>query len=242
VSPVEKLCGAARGGNPDLFASTAQKRTAGPYKTMWGQTAAPCSCSVRRGIRYSQSRNAPRGEAMLGTKMLRTLGGVAATLAFSTVPIDAAELRVAYVANLFSGDISVIDIATNAVVGTIPVAGAYEVAFSPDGTRAYLPGTYCDRVVCQDGSETVGKVAVIDTASNSVTALVTVGHFPTGLALTPNGDYVYVVNNSGQSVSVFETATNTVVATIPVGPTPWKVAITSDGSRAYVTHSHPGGV
>src|ERR1700682_4719506 len=53
-------------------------------------------------------------------------------------------------------------------------------------------------------------VSVIDTASNTVTATVTVGTFPYGVAINPAGTRVYVTNQLANSVSVLDTASNTV--------------------------------
>src|SRR5262249_45031946 len=71
------------------------------------------------------------------------------------------------------------------------------------------------------GSDTV---SVIATATNTVVATVPVGHFPRGVAITPDGTHAYVANDGSNTVSVIATATNTVVATVPVGSTPFWVA------------------
>ncbi|HVV44525.1 MAG TPA: YncE family protein, partial [Bryobacteraceae bacterium] len=73
-------------------------------------------------------------------------------------------------------------------------------------------------------------------ATKSVIANVTAGSGPAGIAVSPNGQFVYVVNSHGNSVSVIATSTNTVVASIPVGAVPLAVAFTPDGSSAYVTN------
>jgi len=44
-------------------------------------------------------------------------------------------------------------------------------------------------------------------AVNTVTATVTVGSKPTGVAVAPNGGYAYVTNAGGTTVSVIGTAT-----------------------------------
>ena len=41
-----------------------------------------------------------------------------------------------------------------------------------------------------------GSVSEIDTKTNTVVATVTVGGYPTGVAITPNGKHIYVVNNN----------------------------------------------
>ena len=83
-------------------------------------------------------------------------------------------------------------------------------------------------------------VSVIDTATNSVTATIVVGDYPSGVAVNPSGTSVYVANyyisyNEG-TVSVIDTATNSVTATIPVGKGPKGVAVNPSGTRVYVTN------
>ena len=72
-----------------------------------------------------------------------------------------------------------------------------------------------------------------------LTATVTVGNDPTGVAITPNGKYVYVANedalSDNNSVSVISTATNTVTARISVGRSTSSVTVTPNGKYAYVT-------
>ena len=106
------------------------------------------------------------------------------------------------------------DIATNTVVVTIPDISAYEVAITPDGTRAYAAGGFGP-----------GPISVIETASNSVVATIPVGG--NAVAITPNVTRAYVTNaeNPG-TVSVIDTATNSLVATIPIEGQPIAVAIT----------------
>jgi YVTN family beta-propeller protein len=107
------------------------------------------------------------------------------------------------------------------------------VAVTPNGKYAYVIN-----------SANGGSVSVINTATNTVTATVTVGSDPSGVAVTSNGEYAYVTNALGDSVSVISTATNTVTATIPHGQfgEPWGVAVTPNGEYAYVTNKISGTV
>jgi YVTN family beta-propeller protein len=80
-------------------------------------------------------------------------------------------------------------------------------------------------------------VSVISTATNTVTAVINDSSFnmPDGIAVTPDGRKVYVVNNGpnfdGNTVSVIDTGTNTVTETItlPDGKGPNTVSVTPDG-------------
>jgi YVTN family beta-propeller protein len=84
------------------------------------------------------------------------------------------------------------------------------------------------------------SVAVINTATNSVVAVVPVQVQPLAVAITPDGAFAYVTNSGWifgcDSVSVIDTVTNAVVATVPVGRFPIGVAITPDRAFAYVVN------
>ncbi len=136
----------------------------------------------------------------------------------------------AYVTNRSTGNVSVIDTSTNAVVATVPVGGApIAVAITPNAAFAYVTNLSTD------------NVSVINTSTNTVVATVPVGDGPQGVAITPDGAFAYVTNSGSNSVSVINTSTNTVVATVPVGNFPVGISITPDGTRAYVVNSFPIG-
>ena len=118
----------------------------------------------------------------------------------------------AYITNLGSFTVSVIDTATDTVIATILPVGLvpFGVAVSPDGSKVYVTNSVSP----------TGTVSVIDTATNTVSATVPVGIAPFGVAVKPDGSKVYVANQLASTVSVIDTATNTVSATIPVGNQP----------------------
>jgi YVTN family beta-propeller protein len=132
----------------------------------------------------------------------------------------------AYVANSLDDTVSVINTATNTVVGLIPVgSNPVGIAITPDGTRAYVTNFLS------------GSVSVINTATNTVIGTVFVLFLPKGIAITPDGARAYVANTGSDAVSAIDIATNTVIgAPIPVEESPSEIAITPDGTRAYVTN------
>jgi YVTN family beta-propeller protein len=137
---------------------------------------------------------------------------------------------VAYISNTGDGAVFVVDQSTASVVGTIPVGDQpVGVAFSPDGTSAY---------VANFGS----GVSVIETATHSVVATITLGGFPEDVAVSRDGSRVYVSNATANTVTVIETASNGVVATIPVGAAPGALAVTPDGAFVYVSARNGGAV
>jgi YVTN family beta-propeller protein len=92
-------------------------------------------------------------------------------------------------------------------------------------------------------NEDSGSVAMIDTATNTVTTTIPIGSgtnpsaLPSAIAVTPDGTRAYVTNLNPDNVSVIDTARRTVIAKMPVGVLPSGVAVTPDGRLAYVTNA-----
>jgi YVTN family beta-propeller protein len=157
---------------------------------------------------------------------------VADTIAVGVDPVRIAassDGSRAYVANAGSDSISVIDVAQRQVVGTIALASSPgSLVVTPDGAALY---------VMIEG----GQVAVVDTASASVTTAITVGPADLGflgggggIAVSDDGARVYV---TWGELSVIDTATNTVVASNYVGICPTEIALSHDGAGVYVANN-----
>ncbi len=87
-------------------------------------------------------------------------------------------------------------------------------------------------------NNTVGKVTVIDGASNAITAAVTAGANPSAVALNSVTDMVYVANSSSNDVTVIDGATNA-TATVTLGGThPAAIAVNPVTNRIYVMNSY----
>lgn len=143
----------------------------------------------------------------------------------ATITATPVTSEFAYIANALSNTVSVVSIATNTVITSIPV-GKYPwgVFVSPDGTTVYV------------ANESSNSISVIKTATNTVAATIPVGNSPTGLSISPDGSRLYIANDGSNSVSVINTSTNLVISTIAVGLSPLDVSITPDGNYAYVTN------
>lgn len=82
-------------------------------------------------------------------------------------------------------------------------------------------------------------LSVSNSDLNSFFVNTAVGSNPSGLAITPNGQYVYVTNINDNTVSIVSTTTNKVVQTISGFNQPYTVSINPAGTKAYVTNSAP---
>ncbi|MBK8741332.1 MAG: YncE family protein [Betaproteobacteria bacterium] len=110
--------------------------------------------------------------------------------------------------------------------------GPEGVVVNPAGTLVYVVnGLY-------GGSN--GNVSVIDAASNTVTAAISVGVGAEGVVIDPTGTTLYVANRgpgTGSAlgtVSVIDTASEAETMAIPVGLRPVGVAINPAGTLVYV--------
>jgi len=81
-----------------------------------------------------------------------------------------------------------------------------------------------------------GIVQVIDTGTNTITATITVGTgalvAPSGLAITPDGQTLYVADEFGSQLWVIDTATQEVTTTLNVFAQ--ALAVSPDGTQLYV--------
>ena len=175
-----------------------------------------------------------------------------ATGVYAYTPFDAARLA-AYNTPASETDTFIVSVndghggSTQVTVAAIPVAlakasvtatvpgssGAYGVAATPDGTRAY---------VTNSGD---GTVEVIDTdpdsaTFNTVIGRISVGTLPSMVTVSPDGTRAYVSTANGPgSVAVIDTGPlsptyNTVIANVALGSPSYGIAVTPDGTRAYV--------
>ena len=80
------------------------------------------------------------------------------------------------------------------------------------------------------------SVSVFDVFNdaNVRVAEIPVGREPRRLAITPNGNHVFVANMAGNSVSVIDTATRTVIKTIGTASDPFGCVVSLDGTKVYV--------
>jgi YVTN family beta-propeller protein len=157
-----------------------------------------------------------------------------------TVTINAQGTK-AYVTNSNSTTISIIDIATNKIIGTINgFNGPSGMVITPDGRRAYVNNYGASQSVPSGKATTVNVVDL--TTDKIIGDPLEVGLAPAALAITPDGEFVYVINyvdgdiDTG-TVSIIKTSDNSVEMNAIQGLTgPFAIAITPDGQRAYVTN------
>src|SRR6185312_7183164 len=93
-------------------------------------------------------------------------------------------------------------------------------------------------VTNNNGVPAENSISVFDWTTASLVTTIPISPGPTGIAITPNGAFVYVVSSSG-TVSVLAISTNNKVATIPVVLangflSAYRLAISPDGAFVYL--------
>ncbi|WP_329028280.1 YncE family protein [Streptomyces sp. NBC_00690] len=131
----------------------------------------------------------------------------------------------------FDNSVKILNLATGAFAGAVPMSGGdtSETVLTPDGTRAYTArGT---------------GVAVVDTATRTVTSSVPLPWRATDLAISDNGRYVYATSTNN-TLSLIDTTTNTTTARITPGKSPSDVVLVTppvaDLSLALTAQPVPG--
>jgi YVTN family beta-propeller protein len=138
-----------------------------------------------------------------------------------------------------------LDLTTKKQVHEIRVGNApHSIVLSSDGTTAYVSNEGGRAATAEDfqiysagteivadpvvGSAITGTVSVVDLTTMKVTATISTGLHPTGMALY--GRSLLVANTYSDSISIIDTATNTVARTIPLG---LPIGVPGAGQPAY---------
>ena len=174
-----------------------------------------------------------------------SVGSLTLTPSYPTGVAVTPDGSLAYVTDA-STSVWVVDTASNSTIGKIAAGSDPEaIAITPDGKSAYVTSITCGQLLCSgpDNPPQLASVEVIDTASNSLKATITIGTLPTvqtpgvllsAIGISPDGTRSYVSNVEGNQIWAIDTASNQVVAAIPTTELGFVgLSISPDGSRLY---------
>ena len=158
---------------------------------------------------------------------------VLTTIAVGVNPIAvgmSADGTLAYVANLNSSSLSIIDTDIDQVVATVNAGPSpRDVDATPDGRYVLVV------------NQSTNSVTVLDASNYAIVRSIPVGNFPCALSIAPDGSAAYVTNRLSNNISIIDLATFQ-VTTVPVGTFACDVMVTPDGRWAVVTNRVSGNI
>ena len=130
--------------------------------------------------------------------------------------------------------LQIVDLKSRRVLQTLTQPSAFlGIAFSRDGKELYVSGGNEDAIFCyswRDGTAAFDhKIVLADKAPDKPGS-----RYPSGLAASRAGNYLYVAENVADSVAVIDLATSRVVQRFPTDHYPYAVEVTSSG-KVYVS-------
>jgi len=201
--------------------------------TRWKWDFGDGSSSTKQNPAHSYSK---AGIYTVSLTVSNSNGTDSKTVTLSVVQKGSLSPSYAFITNINSNTVSVINTENKNLTDTVPVGiNPVGAAVSPNGKNVYVTNAHYDYR---------GSISVIDTAINEVTATLDLGdkYSPYGIAITPDGKKLYVANRDINGVSVIDTSTKTVTAAVPVGKGPMGVAASPDGTKVYVTNRYSSNV
>lgn len=156
--------------------------------------------------------------------ILRTrLGAAASALALAVASQAVLAQGTAYVSSEKDSALTVIDLATLAIKGTIPTCKrARHLQLTPE--RRLM-------VACTDSNE----ADLIDPASGKSVRRIPLGDEPEAFDLSPDGKVIYVSNEDAGEASFIDAASGKKLRSVKVGAEPEGVKVSADGKTLYVT-------
>lgn len=131
--------------------------------------------------------------------------------------------------NREGGVLSIVDLSSRAIA-TVPMGAAevpLGVAVHPDGTKLF--------VAVADASLSGGDtIRMLDPVGGQTLLTLPAGQRPTGLAITPNGAWLYATNQLDGTVDVFDANTGSAQGSFAPGLGPTGIAASPDGTRVLI--------
>ncbi|MCC6427795.1 MAG: YncE family protein [Phycisphaerales bacterium] len=168
----------------------------------------------------------------------------------SHMVVLSADEKTAYVTNVGSGSVSIVDLAKQgqeAATAVVTAPGAEGLALSPDGKELWVANNKSD------------SICIVDTGTKAVTATVPCATYPLRVAFTPDGARVLAAASGSGEIIVYNaktraeerrisTAPGEDIVADPLSPDgPFKgsaipigIVITSDGATAYTACTASG--
>ncbi|MHB9132221.1 MAG: YncE family protein [Armatimonadota bacterium] len=190
-----------------------------------------------------------RGNILVARAALYGLTAIALVVLFSTVRIALASAPAyLYVVNSLSEDLSVIDVASDKVVATIPLgASGFRIAFSPARDKAYITATQRIKLPGEPRKakdEQMTQLIVVDLQKRQPVCRIPLDLSPmANVHMSLDGQTAYVVTAAAQGsrnekrgrVLYVDIQSGQITKTINIGLNPLDSVMSADGKRLYTT-------
>ena len=165
------------------------------------------------------------GISVINTATMKVVSNLTTGKLFIGLQISGAGPYILWAASGGDNDVKVFDISTdgkitpNATTPSIPI-----VPITPSN-QGFVSNYYTDAATWTGKPTPTG----FSTSGAHIT-------FPAGLALSPDGRFLYVACNGDDSVAVIDTVQKKVVRQVPVGYFPYGVSVSRDGKKVAVSN------
>jgi YVTN family beta-propeller protein len=155
-----------------------------------------------------------------------------------------------FVTNERSGDLSVIDLATERVVATVPLGKRPRgIKLSPDRSLLYvalsgspIAGPGVDESTLPPADKQADGIGIVDVKTRTLLEVLPGGSDPEQVDVSADGRWLFVANEDVAQASVINAADGKTLYTTKVGGEPEGVNIRPDGKVVYVTSEEDGEV
>jgi len=131
--------------------------------------------------------------------------------------------------------VQIVDVATGAVTQTLPQPSAFMgLAFAPDGKTLYASGGNEDAIFKYTWNDRQATAAGKITLRAKPDPKKSGTSYPAGIALSPDGRFLYAAENLGDTLAVVDLASGNVVQRVETGRYPFAVAADARGN-VYVS-------
>jgi sugar lactone lactonase YvrE len=158
----------------------------------------------------------------------------AGSMPLAMTPAPGGEKLVVSLGGWREQGIQIIDLRSRRVEQTLKQDGAFlGLAFSTDGHTLYASGGNEDSIYCYDWNGATAKLrARIELAKKEPNRTGT--RYPSGLAVSNDGRFLYVAENVGDTLAVVDLSSASVVERLPTEHYPYAVVVARDGT-VYVS-------
>ena len=180
----------------------------------------------------------PSGEIQLPNGRMLTPTGLQAPVAsypFALAVVPGGSRLVVASTGAADQSLQLLDAKTGKLVHSVPVRRSWlGLALSLDGQRAYLAGAKEKKIhvfrIESDKFMPEAAISVTTPEDGKKDAL------PSGLAVSPDGKYLFAARILSDDVAKIDLATGKVLATVAVGKHPYRPVFTADGKTLAVTN------